>query len=231
MCSFFQHNMISAQLQWRQHCSWLVWDWCECAGCRCWFSTIHFRRNSTLLDECRFTRDDYLQFDPSGRTLHPNQRLALRKPLNPSCYSLFSLFVQLNCILCIVSTTVYFCPLLIFWCWWILMVHPCRLSTLLRILPQSTTWPWVASSIPCRHPAQTPTAWQPTCLPAWEPFGSPQRIAQFRSRSATAQGDQARNDSLGLNPTVYEEAEYVEADPISYSRENKKTRTNMSHFG
>ena len=53
-------------------------------------------------------------YDPFGKKWHLNRRLALRKPLDPSCLSIFSLFLPLSCILCTVSTIVYFCPLLIF---------------------------------------------------------------------------------------------------------------------
>ena len=150
--------------------------------------------DSTLLEERRFTRD-YCFYSTIlfRRTGYSNWRLALRKPLDQSCLSLFSLFLGLYCILCAVLTIVYFCPLLIFWSWWILMVRHCMLSTLSRRLPWSATKTRGSDSIQCTHPARTPTSWQPSCLPVWEAFGSPQTKSTVPVQEHDHSRDQARN--------------------------------------
>ena len=73
-------------------------------------------------------------------------------------------------------------------------------------------------------------AYLPTCLPAWDPFGSLQTNLSS-GPGARRSRDQVRNESLGPNPTEYKGAEYLEADPISFTRANKETQTDMSHFG
>ena len=103
-----------------------VFNWCS-AG-------YYWILVSTLKDEQRITTDRlFSRLWPFWEMWHLNRRLAFRKPLDPSCLSLFSLFFSVYlAFLCTVVTIVYFCPLLIFWSWWILMVCPCRLSTLLE---------------------------------------------------------------------------------------------------
>ena len=73
---------------------------------------------------------------------------------------------------------------------------------------KETTTAYDKAMIPCRHPARTPMAWQSTCLPAREPFFADKN--PFRPRSATAQGTRPGTNLMGLNPTEYEEVEYIE---------------------
>ena len=85
-------------------------------------------------------------------------------------------FSRLCCNLCTVTTTVYFwptivyfCPLSMFWSWWIPMVRPCRFSTYY----EETTVHGVTIESHVRYLAGTQLGdiqlWQPSCLPAREP--------------------------------------------------------------
>ena len=60
------------------------------------------------------------------------------------------------------------------------------------------------------HPTCTPMAWQPTCLPAQE---SPLVLSRRNSvlvQERDGSRDQARSESLVLNPTEFKEEKYVE---------------------
>ena len=65
-------------------------------------------------------------------------------------------------------------------------------------------------------------AYLPTCKRAlW--FSADESSVPVQERNSSR--DQARNDSLGLNLTEYEEAEYVELIHRSFTRANKETLT------
>ena len=105
----------------------------------------------------------FLYYSPFREKCYPKWRLALRKPLDPSCLSLFSLFsVYLaffmycvdNCLLMPLFDTS-------------LLMDP-------NDSPRQVINPWYRgdyygpdwATIPLQAPAQSTTAWQPTCLNA-----------------------------------------------------------------
>ena len=147
--------------------------------------------DSTLLNGLRFTGDDFVHSSTLfGKRFIRDRRLALRKPLNPSCYNLFSLFSPfvLHFVYCYSNC--------------LLLTHNCLLLPLVDVLilmdpnglplqvfklvkedyygPRCDQR--VARSIPCRHPARRTyglAAVLPTDLPGSQ--SSPQTNPQFWS--------------------------------------------------
>ena len=165
---------------------------------------------STLLDEQRITTNCLFLDSPFWKKCYLNWRLALRKPVDPSCLSLFRLFLRLSCI---------------FMC----CVHDCLLLPLFDVLlltdpngsplqvsnPDRGDYygPWsghpVAVRYHCRHLLGLLRLGS---LPAYllkYPVGSPQTTLSSGRGARLLKGPD-RNEPLGLNLTEYKEAMHVD---------------------
>ena len=102
-----------------------------------------------LLDALRFYRRRFSAVWPIfGKCFFRDWRLALRESLDSSCFNLFCpffpfmlYFYTVVATVYICSAIVYFCPLSMFWSWWIPMVRFYRFSTLDKETTRSTTKP------------------------------------------------------------------------------------------
>ena len=169
-------------------------------------------------------------YDPFGKKWHLNRRLALRKPLDPSCLSLFSFFPFILHFYVLCRRLFTFAP-----CWFFFILMDPNGSPLQVINPVGGDYNSprsghrVARLIRVHIPSRTPRAWQPTCLPAWDPLGSPQTNLSFGPRAPRLKGP-------GQERIPGAESDWVigggvrRSDPRSYTRANKRTRTDMSHF-
>ena len=94
--------------------------------------------------------NDFRQFYPFWETFHPRPEACIKDHWIHLILVYSGPFSRLYCIFCTVATIVYiwptfvyFCPLSMFWSWWIPIVCPYRFSS-------------VASSRPCRHQSSEP---------------------------------------------------------------------------